>query len=230
MNADAKIPLKTERKLLPRVKGEIILTVLGLYLGIFLYYSGYSSWSLIGIVAITSTAFYLAYSLKYVNPTTLTTLNITRKKWGLYILIGLLLIIPAWFFESLYSHLTGRGWMSFGIASSPPLVLSILAIAISEEVFFRGYLLGRLKSLDVNRWRRIALVSILFISYKIFVHIWEGWPFALYVEFFVFGALKMLFETFWADWTGSVMTPIVIHIGWDLIMFQAYTGLPHWAL
>jgi membrane protease YdiL (CAAX protease family) len=97
-------------------------------------------------------------------------------------------------------------------------------------VFFRGYLLGRLRSLHINKWIRIALVSALFMFYKVLVHSWEGRPLAQYAEFFAFGAFRMLLPTFWADWTGSIVTTIVVHIGWDLIMFQGYSGLPPWAL
>lgn len=116
------------------------------------------------------------------------------------------------------------------LASSPALILSSLAVASCEEVFFRGYLLGRLKALGGNRWGRILLVCALFMFYKVLVHSWEGWSLAAYVGFFVFGAFKMLFETGWVDWSGSIVTPIVIHIGWDLIMFQGYSGPPPWAL
>jgi membrane protease YdiL (CAAX protease family) len=117
-----------------------------------------------------------------------------------------------------------------GIASSPRLILSILAVATCEEVFFRGYLLGRLKSLGTNRWVRVPLVCALFMLYKVLVHSWDGWPLGVYAEFFAFGAFKMLFETLWVDWTGSIVTPIVIHVGWDLIMFQGYSAPPPWAL
>lgn len=219
-----------DRRLLPGVKGEVVLVILGLYIGIVLHYSRHPSWSLVGLGVLTFTALYLAFSLKYVNPTSPADLHITRKRVGLHLLVGLLLILPAWFFDSLYSYLVGRGWLPLGIASSPSLILSILAVATSEEVFFRGYLLGRLKSLDGNRWMRIVLVSAVFMFYKVLVHSWEGWSFATYVEFFVFGALKMLVGTFWVDWTGSIVMPVVVHIGWDLIMFQEYTGPPYWAL
>jgi membrane protease YdiL (CAAX protease family) len=223
-------PQDVNRWSLPKVRGEVTLVILGLYVGLFLYYSRHLPWPFVGLGGLTLTALYLACSLKYANPTSLSALHITRKRAGLYLLVGLLLILPGWFFDSLYSYVVGRGWLPLGIASSPPLILSILAIAICEEVFFRGYLLGRLKLLGGNRWVRIVLVCALFMLYKVVVHSWEGWPFAAYAEFFVFGAFKMLFETFWVDWTGSIVTPIVIHIGWDLIMFQGYTGPPPWAL
>jgi len=220
----------TEKRRFLSVKGEVVLTVSGLYLGIFLYYSKHLPWSPIGVVILTLTAFCLAYSLKYIHPTTLSALNVTRKRAGLYILVGLLVVVPGWFFDSLASYLSGRGWWSFGIAKSPPLIISILIVAISEELFFRGYVQGRLKSLGGNRWARIAAVSAIFMFYKVIVHAWDGWPFATYAGFFAFGAAEMLFETFWVDWTGSIVTSIVIHIGWDLIVFHAYTGLPPWAL
>jgi membrane protease YdiL (CAAX protease family) len=204
---------------------------LGLYLGIWLYYSKRSPWTAIGLTSLTLTALYLAYSLKYVNPTPLSTLNITRKRMGLYLLAGLLLVVPGWFLDSLLSkYLLGRSYPPLGIAKSPLLILSILAVAIGEEVFFRGYLLGRLRSLDGKKWARIVLVSALFMFYKVLVHSWEGRPLAQYVEFFAFGAFRMLLPTFWTDWTGSIVTPIIVHIGWDLIMFQSYSGLPPWAL
>ncbi|MBN2391865.1 MAG: CPBP family intramembrane metalloprotease [Anaerolineae bacterium] len=184
------------------------MAVSGLYLGIFLYYSKRLPWSPIGVVILTLTAFCLAYSLKYLHPTTLSALNITRKRAGLYILVGLLVIMPGWFFDSLASYLSGRGWWSFGIAKSPPLIISILIVAISEELFFRGYVQGRLKSLGGNRWMRIATVSAIFMFYKVVVHAWDGWAFATYAGFFAFGATEMLFETFWVDWTGSIVTSI----------------------
>ena len=214
----------------PGPKGEVALVVLGFLLGIFFYYSRRLPWSFVGLAAVTFTAFYLAYSLKYVNPTAWSALHITRKRARLYLLVGLVLILPGWYLDSLYSYLSGSGWLTLSVATSTSLVLSILAVATCEEVFFRGYVLGRLKSLGGNRWARVVLVSAVFIFYKVLVHSWEGWTLAAYAEFFVFGAFKMLFETFWVDWTGSIVTPIVIHVGWDLIMFQAYTGPPPWAL
>jgi membrane protease YdiL (CAAX protease family) len=208
----------------------VALVILGFYLGIFLYYSRQLPWSLLGLAGVTFTAFYLAWSLKYVNPTSLSALHITRQRARLYLLVGLILILPGWFLDSLFSYLAGRGWLPLSVARSPILILSILAVATCEEVFFRGYLLGRLKSLGGKRWARILLVCALFMFYKVLVHSWEEWSLATYIAFFAFGASKMLFETAWVDWTGSIVTPIVIHIGWDLIMFQGHTGLPAWAL
>lgn len=218
------------RPSLPGIRGEVTLGVCGLYLGLILHYSKRFPWSLVGLGGLTFTALYLAYSLKYLNPTSLSALHITRKRARLYLLAGLILILPAWFFDSLFSHLSGNGWLSLGIATSPSLIISILVVATCEEVFFRGYLLGRLKSLGGNRWGRIVLTSALFMFYKVLVHSWEGWSIATYTWFFTFGAFKMLFETFWVDWTGSIVTPIAIHIGWDLIMFQGYAAPPPWAL
>lgn len=220
----------TKRRQFLSIKGEVMLAVSGLYLGIFLHYSKRPPWSPIGLGILTLTAFCLAYSLKYIHPTTLSTLNVTRKRAGLCALVGLLLIMPGWFFDSLASYLFGRGWLPLGIAKSLPLIISILIVATSEELFFRGYLQGRLKSLGGNRWVRIVAVSAIFMFYKVVVHAWDGWPFVTYAGFFAFGAFEMLFETFWVDWTGSIVTPLVIHIGWDLIVFQGYTGLPPWAL
>lgn len=228
-STESNAPREASARSLPGPGGEAALVIFGFYLGIFFYYSRRFPLSFIGLNAVTVTAFYLAYSLKYVNPTSLRALHVTRQRAGLYLLVGLLLILPGWFFDSLYSYLTGSGWLELSVTTSLPLILSILAVATCEELFFRGYVLGRLKALGGRRWARILLVSALFIFYKVLVHAWAGWPLAAYVEFFVFGALKMLFETWWVDQTGSVVTPIVIHIGWDLIMFQAYTGLPPWA-
>jgi membrane protease YdiL (CAAX protease family) len=225
-----KTPRDVTGRSLPGPRGEAALVVLGFYLGIFFYYSRLLPLTFVGLSGITCTAFYLAYSLKYVNPTSLPALHVTRQRAGLYLLLGLVLILPGWFFDSLYSYLTGSGWLTLRVTTSAPLILSILAVATCEELFFRGYVLGRLKALGGNRWARILLVCALFIFYKVLIHSWEGWPLAAYAEFFVFGAFKMLFETWLVDQTGSVVTPIVIHIGWDLIMFQAYTGLPPWAL
>jgi membrane protease YdiL (CAAX protease family) len=230
INAPRAVSRNKDKQPFFGVKGEVTLITLGLYIGIVLYYSKHPSWLLTGLGVLTFTAFYLAFSLKYVNPTSLGALHITRKRAGLYLVVGLLLILPGWFFDSLCSYLSGKDWLPLGIASSPSLILSILVVATSEELFFRGYLLGRLKSLDGNRLIRIMLVCAVFMFYKVLVHLWEGWPLASYIMFFAFGAFKMLFETFWVDWTGSIVTPVVIHIGWDLIMFQGYQGLPHWAL
>jgi membrane protease YdiL (CAAX protease family) len=234
MNTKVNVPsdasLNTDKRRLPGVESEVVLVILGLCLGIFLHYSRRSPWSLIGLGVLTLTACILALSLKYANPTTLEALHITPKRAGLYLVVGLLLIMPAWLFESLRSYLTGRGWLSLSVTRSPSLILSILAVATSEEVFFRGYLLGRLKSLGTSRWARIVVVSVVFMFYKTLVHSWEGWAPIVYFEFFAFGAFEMMFPTFWVDWTSSILTPIMIHIGWDLIMFQEYMGLPYWAL
>ena len=234
MNSETPLQGETSKKTrlpaVPGVRGEVALVVASLFLGILLYYSRHPPWPTVGVIGMLAAAVYLALSLKYANPTSFAELHITRKKAGLYALIGLLVILPGWFFDSLYLYLTGRGWLQFGIATAPPLVVSIVAIGISEELFFRGYIQGRLKSLGGNRWVRIVVVCALFMFYKVIIHVWDGWSSAVYLEFFLFVAFKMLFETFWVDWTGSIVTPIVIHIGWDLIIFHGYAGLPPWAL
>ena len=166
----------------------------------------------------------------YVNPASLDALHITRKRIWLCVLVGFALILPGWFVDSWYSYISGEGWWEFGVAKSPPLILSIVAIAVSEEFFFRGYLLGRLKELNRHRWQRVLLVNATFIFYKVLVHAWEGWPLLNYIELFAVGMVEMLFETFWVDWTGSIVTPIIIHIGWDLIVFHDLTTLPYWAI
>ena len=233
-NTELGVPRSTRpsiaRWYFPGVRGEVALVILGFFTGIFLYYSKDLPWLFVGLGALTLTSVYLAFSLKYVNPTTLSGLHITRNRAGLYLLVGLLLILPAWFFDSLYTFLIDGQWLPLGIARSPSLILSILAVAICEELFFRGYVLGRAKSVGMHRWGRILLVCALFMFYKVLVHSWDGWSSVAYAIFFFFGAFKMLFETFWVDWTGSIVTSVVIHIGWDLIMFQGYTGPPPWAL
>jgi membrane protease YdiL (CAAX protease family) len=208
----------------------VAIVILSFFAAIYLYYSKTLPWLFFGLGALTLTSVYLAFSLKYVNPATLAELHITRHRAGLYLLVGLLLILPAWFFDSLYAYLIDGQWLTLGIAQSPALILSILAVATCEELFFRGYVLGRAKSVGMQRWSRILLVCALFMFYKVLVHSWDGWPVSSYAIFFFFGAFKMLFETAWVDWTGSIVTSVVIHIGWDLIMFQDYTGIPPWAL
>lgn len=215
---------------LPRVKGEVVLITMGLYLGILMYYSRRYPWSLVGLGILTLTAFYLALSLKYRNPVSPDALHITGKQAGLHLIAGLFLILPAWFFSSLLSYLGGNGWLSFGIVTSPLLILSIVLVALSEEMFFRGYLLGRLKSFGGNRWARVVLVSAAFIFYKVLIHCWEGRPFVVHAQFFALGMFQMLLPTLWVDRTGSILATVVIHIGWDLIMFHEYTDLPYWAL
>jgi membrane protease YdiL (CAAX protease family) len=214
----------------PGIRGEAAIVVAAFYVGILLYYSRQRPWPIIGLGLITLAALYLSFSLRYINPTSLRALHITGRRAGLYFLIGAVVVLPAWFFDSLCFFLQSSDWLPLGIATSPSLIISILAVAICEEAFFRGYLLGRLKSLGSKRWRRIVLVCALFMFYKVLVHVWDGWSLTTYAWFFLFGAFKMLFETTWVDWTGSIVTSVVIHIGWDLIMFQSYTGVPPWAL
>ncbi len=100
--------------------------------------------------------------------------------------------------------------MSLGVA-----LLFSLAVAVSEELFFRGFVVTRLRSLTRSWTAAILLSSAIFAL----LHIPQGWlPVAL-----IFGLSALL--GFWLAWRRNLIVPILAHTLFDTTSLMLMNNL-----
>ena len=49
-----------------------------------------------------------------------------------------------------------------------------------------------------------------------------------YIELFVVELLQSYPASWWADHTGSIVAPFLVHLIWDLIMYSHRAAVPNW--
>jgi len=84
-------------------------------------------------------------------------------------------------------------------------VLFSLVVAVSEELFFRGFVVTRVRCLTRSWTLSVVLSSAVFAG----LHLAQGWLAAA----LIFGVSVML--GFWLIWRGNVLVPIVAHTLFD---------------
>jgi len=95
------------RCLTPRVEVSLVLS--RLYIGIVLYYTRILGFQIVGSVFLLLVTLYWGYAIRFGERMTLGNFGLTQRWVGLYLLVGLIVIVPGWFLDSLYSYLMGRG-------------------------------------------------------------------------------------------------------------------------
>ena len=110
-----------------------------------------------------------------------------------------------------------------------PLVVTILAVASAEEIFFRGYLQNRLGQY-CSIWRRILLVAVAMTFYKSTIHFWSDKSLLSYVELFAWSSFLNIIPSLWMERSGSLIGPLVLHVAWDLLVYGSWSSIPPWIM
>lgn len=217
-----------QRFLNPRIELSLVLS--GLYSGIVLYYTRRLPLQMAGVLILFLATLYWSYAIHFGEKMTLSGFGLTRKRLGLYIALGAVIGTLSSRLFSEYVGVTRGEQLSLQVGNSVPVILSILAIAVSEDLFFRGYLLTRLRHFSSRWWVRVLLASCFMAVYKNAVHIWEGEPLIYYLELFATTMFNSVPALIWVEWTGSIATPMTSHFVWDLLVYSYSSDLPFWAL
>ncbi len=216
----------TLRSILLRSSLEPLVVTGGLYAALALYYTRISALQVISGVFLVSIALYWSRALG-LRPMTLADLRITRDRLGIQVLIGIGLAVIGWLFFRYYVFFSRGIWLPLGYGGSFVALLSIVAVAGSEELFFRGYLQNRLR----DRYRfipRVLIVAASLALYKNVIHIWSGMPVIFHVELFAVSGLLALVTSLFLEWSDNLAGPIVLHVVWDLLVYAHLATIPYW--
>jgi len=216
----------TLRSILLRPSLEPLLVTGGFYATLALYYTRTPSLQILSGFFLISIAFYWSRALRF-RPMTLADLRITRNRLGLQVLIGTGLAVIGWFFFRYYVFLSRGIWLPLGYGGSLAPLFSIVAVAASEELFFRGYLQNRMR--DGYRFiPRVLIVAGSLALYKNVIHMWTGMPVIFHVELFAVSGLLALITSLFLEWSDNLAGPIVLHVVWDLLVYAHLATIPYW--
>ena len=125
-----------------------------------------------------------------------------------------LLLFTAWFMIPNYLH---NGKILFSSSFGAEDALVALFAGITEEIFFRGFLLNTTLK-DRKPWLPILGNAVMFLTIHFPIWLREG-LFTGYMTSFAFLQLMMLSVIF--SWTfvksRSLIAPVIIHAYWDLL-------------
>lgn len=208
---------------------ELTVTVGGVYAFTTLYYTRQLPLQVLSLFLLLAVAAYWGYTLRRGEGLTWRDLKLTTRKLWLNVLIGIGLAIFGWFYFSLYNYWTRGRPLELGFGGSYPAILAILAVSVTEEIFFRGYLQNRL-SRRHSLWPRVLMAVFAMAFYKNIVHMWEGMPLILHLELLFVGILHNILPSLWMEWSGSLVGPIVLHVVWDLLVYAPRDTIPYWVI
>jgi membrane protease YdiL (CAAX protease family) len=227
VSAEVHAPAPPRWKALFQPRYEPWVVLGGLYAFTALYYTRLLPLQLLSFAALLGVTAYWSHAIRQGTSLHWRDFKLHGNRLGLQLAFGLGLAIFGWFFFRTYIYLTRGEWLQVGYGGSPAAILSILAVASAEEIFFRGYFQNRLGP-RYRTWVRVLLGVLSLAMYKNVVHMWNGMPLVLHLELLAVGILHNVLLSIWMEWTDSLVGPLVAHIVWDLLVYAPLAGIPYW--
>ena len=207
---------------------ETLWVVGGLLAFSVIYYLRTPLASAVGLLILVGTAALWGYSVRRVHPLGPRDFRLTVDRWPVHVLVALIASLVGIVYTQVYSLVTRGRWQRMSYGGSIPVLASILLVVIAEELFFNGYLLTRMRAFSASPWLRPLFVVLTLSLYKVSIHLWDGRPPVYYVELFVVETVQSYAASWWADRTGSLVAPFLVHLIWDLTMYGSRAAVPDW--
>ena len=153
----------------------------GIYAFTALYYTRLPALQVLSIILLIAVTVYWSRTILREPRMTWRDLKLTRRHFGRNFLLAMGLAIFGWFYYRVYVYLTRGVVIKLGYGGSLSAIVTIILVALAEEVFFRGYLQNRLNP-RFGLLARVLLAVAAMAFYKNIVHMWEGLPLVLQAE------------------------------------------------
>ena len=154
-------------------------------------------------------------------------LGLTKKGWKRSVLAGTAVGVALFYAYGFYELLLRGSDVVFKVPFNASVVPVVVAIASSEELYFRGFLFNALKK-KLKTYHSAWFSSLLFALYhqNIVGLLISGAPRApeLFLVAF-FGGLLLCYAM--EKFEGSLLAPISIHVAFDLMLYTR-TPFPSW--
>jgi membrane protease YdiL (CAAX protease family) len=208
---------------------EPFLVTGGLYAVTALYYTRTGLLQLLGGIVLIAAASYWAFAIRRRPGLSWGDFKLTSHRLWVNIVLAAGLAIFGWFWFRFYVHLTRGESISLNFGGSVPAILTIIAVSVAEEFYFRGYLQNRLAG-RYRMWTRVLIAVVAMAVYKNFVHLWEGMTLVAHVELLLIGILHNVLPSLWMEWSGSLVGPLLLHVFWDLLVYAPMGTIPYWVI
>jgi membrane protease YdiL (CAAX protease family) len=208
---------------------ELIIVIGGVYLFTALYYTRLPRYQVLSLLVLATVAVYLSYATRREPGMSWRDFKLNKHRLWLSVTIAIGLAFFGWFWFSLYTNWTRGHFLKLGYGGSFAVLLTIVAVSVAEELFFRGYLQNRL-GYRYSMWTRVLIAVVALAFYKNLIHMWEGLPLALHLELFLLGVLHNILPSLWMEWSGSLVGPLVLHVVWDLLVYAPMASIPYWVI
>jgi membrane protease YdiL (CAAX protease family) len=201
----------------------------GVFLFTALYYTRIPRYQVLSFLVLIMVAAYLSYAVRRGPGMSWSDFKLTKDRLWRNVFIAIGLAVFGWLYFSVYNYWTRGRALELGYGGSFAAILTILAVSIAEELFFRGYLQNRL-SYRCSLWSRVLIAVAALAFYKNVIHMWEGLPLVMHLELFFLGILHNILPSLWMEWSGSLVGPLVLHVVWDLLVYAPLPSIPYWVI
>lgn len=208
---------------------ELFAVTGGLYIFTALYYTRQLPLQILSCFILIAVTSYWSYAIRHGMAMSRNDFKLTTHRLRMNALVAVGLAIFGWFYFSLYAYLTRGHWLHLSYGGSFPVVLTIITVSSTEEIFFRGYLQNRL-NYRYSMWKRVLIAVAAMAFYKNVVHMWEGMSLVLHVELLLVGILHNVLPSLWMEWSGSLVGPWLLHVVWDLLVYSPMSTIPYWVI
>ncbi len=207
-------------------KNEPFAITGGIFLFTLLYYTRWLPAQVLSFVILMAVTAYWTLTIRQ-KGLTWQDFKLSKNKLWLQVLLALGLAVFGWFYFRQYVIWTRGIEIPFGYGGNILAVLTIIGVASTEEIYFRGYLQNQLKP----RYRILvrALIAVFAMAfYKNIVHIWEGMTLFAHLELLFVGILHNILPSLWMEWSDNLWGPLLLHVFWDLLVYAPLTEIPYW--
>jgi membrane protease YdiL (CAAX protease family) len=153
--------------------------------------------------------------------------KLSKKQLWLQVIIALGLSIFGWFYFRQYVIWTRGTEIPFGYGGNFLAVITIVLVASTEEIYFRGYLQNRIQP-HFRMLARVLIAVFAMAFYKNIVHIWEGMSLLAHLELLFVGILHNILPSLWMEWSDNLWGALLLHVFWDLLVYAPLIEIPYW--
>ncbi len=204
-----------------------LFTIVFIFAATFLYYNAPTRFKWAAVVLYLISGLAIGVDLKRnLHSYNGSFLNLFRTNYLLHSAIGCITAYLGYVAYQLFYH-AGYGFVPKAEWNLPTTTAVLIAsIAISEELFFRGWLQVRLSN-AMNMASSIFISSLAIAIYKIIIHL-NGIDFLKVVEVGGFSFAGSIWLGYLLARYNTIVSTIVFHVAWDFLVYSHHTGTPYW--
>ncbi len=208
---------------------EVLLVLISFEVGIFIYFSPLLRAKVLSSPFFLFSVMYWFYAIFFYQPMSLVEFGLHLENIFRNLFLGITLAVGLYILWLGYLYLTQRSICLPHYGGSLLVVISLILIPLFEEFLFRGYAQNRLKGI-FPPLARIILISIMLAGYKWAIHFFRMQSFLKFCDIVGISFVGSLICSYTLERTKSLITPIIIHIIWDSLVYISLSTLPWWMI
>ncbi len=208
---------------------EVLVVLLSFEAGVLIYFSPFQKAKVLAIPFLLLSVLYWFYAVFWYQPMSLTDYGLNFKNLSKNLFFATIIAIGGYILWLSYLYITQRLIFLPRYGGSLLVAFSLITVPLFEEFLFRGYAQNRLKGV-LSPLFRVIFISVILAGYKWVIHLFQIHSFLQFCDIVIVSFIGSLVCSYALERTKSLITPIVIHIIWDSLVYISLSALPWWMI